>query len=146
MKSLLTLTGAIALSSGAAFADSHASGDPAAGESAFTKCGACHVIERPDGERVAGRGQAGPNLYGLAGRQAGGLEGYNYGDSLVEAGEAGLEWNEAEFVSYVADPRGYLKEYNDDSGARSKMSFRLNNEQEAKDIWAYLAQYGEESM
>ena len=146
MKTLLTLTGALALGASAAFAGEHASGDPEAGESVFNKCGSCHVIQSPDGEDIAGRGQAGPNLYGVAGRQAGTVEGYNYGDSIVAAGEAGLEWNEADFVTYVADPRGFLQEYNDDRRARSKMSFRLTNEQEAKDVWAYLASFGDEAM
>jgi len=146
MKTILILSGALALGASAAFAESHASGDAAAGESVFNKCGSCHVIQSPDGEDIAGRGQAGPNLYGVAGRQAGTVEGYNYGDSIVAAGEAGLEWNEEDFLTYVADPRGFLQEYNDDKRARSKMSFRLTNEQEAKDVWAYLAQFGDESM
>lgn len=146
MKTLLTLTGALALGASAVFAESHASGDPAAGESVFNKCGSCHVIQSPDGEDIAGRGQAGPNLYGVAGRQAGTQEDFNYGDSLVEAGEKGLEWNEEDFVAYVADPRGFLQEYNEDNRARSKMSFRLTDEQEAKDVWAFLAQHGDDSM
>nr|NIP18293.1 cytochrome C [Xanthomonadales bacterium]NIX13079.1 cytochrome C [Xanthomonadales bacterium] len=81
MKTILILSSALALGAGAAFAESHASGDPAAGESVFNKCGSCHVVQSPDGENIAGRGQAGPNLYGLAGSQAGSVEGYNYGDS-----------------------------------------------------------------
>lgn len=146
MKTLLSLTGATALAASAVFAQDAASGDPAAGESLFNRCSACHVVQNGD-ETIAGRGRSGPNLYGIAGRQAGTVEDFNYGDSLVAAGEAGLEWNEENFVEYVADPRGFLQEYLDDSGARSKMSFRMPDEQDAKDVWAYLAQYGdEESM
>jgi len=146
MKILLSLSGAMALAASAALAQDAPSGDPAAGESLFNRCSACHTIKNGD-EVIAGRGRTGPNLYGIAGRQAGTVEDFNYSDSLVAAGEAGLEWNEEDFVPYVADPRGFLVEYLDDSGARSKMSFRMPDEQDAKDVWAYLAQFGgEESM
>ena len=37
----------------------------------------------------------------------------------------------------------YLKEKLDDSKARSKMSFKLKKEEDAKDIWAYLVSVSE---
>ncbi|MDF1727175.1 MAG: cytochrome C, partial [Sulfitobacter sp.] len=114
-----------ALIAGPAFAESHATGDAAEGESVFNKCKACHSIVDAEGETIVKGGRTGPNLYGVYMRQAGTEEefGRKYGDALVEAGEAGLEWNEEEFVKYVADPRSYLQEYLDDRRARSKMSF-----------------------
>lgn len=119
-----------------------AEGDPAAGEAAFRKCSACHMIA--DGDNLIARGgQVGPNLYGVAGRQAGGVESYRYGDSIVAAGAAGLVWNEEDFTGYVADPSGFLKEYLDDTRARAKMSFRLR--QGAADVWAYLESVGPEA-
>ncbi len=127
----------------AAFADSHAgSGDAAAGEREFNKCKSCHMIEDAEGNTIVRGGKTGPNLYGVIGRQAGTVEGFSYGDSLVAAGEAGLVWDEETFVTYVQDPKAFLAEYLDDSGARSKMSFRLRKGME--DVYAYLVSVGPE--
>ncbi|MEQ6250777.1 c-type cytochrome [Sulfitobacter sp. HNIBRBA3233] len=131
----------MALMSAPAFADGHATGDAEAGESVFNKCKACHMIEDADGETIVRGGRTGPNLYGVLGRQAGSTD-FRYGDSIVEAGEAGLEWNEEEFVKYVADPKEYLADYLDDSKARSKMAFKLRDEEDAVNVWAYLVSVG----
>lgn len=139
MKNVLSLAGALAFAGTAVFADGHASGDAAAGEAVFKQCSSCHVIANGD-DVLAGRGKTGPNLYGLFDRQAGTVEGFNYGDSLVAAGEAGLKWNEADFLVYAEDPRGFLQTYLDDKGARSKMSFRLRKGGE--DVWAYIVSFG----
>ncbi|UWR24349.1 cytochrome c family protein [Sulfitobacter sp. S190] len=133
----------LALLGAPAFADGHATGDAEAGEKVFNKCKACHSIVDADGEAIVKGGRNGPNLYGLYTRVAG-TEDFRYGDSLVEAGEAGLEWNEEEFVAYVADPKKYLAEYLDDKKARSKMSFKLRGDEDAADVWAYLVSVGPE--
>lgn len=127
-----------------AFAD-QPTGDAAAGEKTFRKCKACHVIESAD-ETIVKGGKTGPNLYAIDGRVAGSDEdfGKKYGSSLQEAGEAGLKWNEDDFVKYVADPREFLKEYLDDSKAKSKMTYKLRKEEEAHDVWAYLVSVGPE--
>ena len=124
------------------------SGDAEAGESTFRQCQTCHVVQSPDGETIAGRGPANrqaPNLYGVVGRQAG-IEDFRYSDDMVDAGEAGLNWTEEEFVAYVQDPTGYLREYLDDNRARGKMSFRVRSEEDAADLYAYLAQFGAQEM
>ncbi|KIN70302.1 Cytochrome c-551 [Sulfitobacter noctilucae] len=146
MKILRTAAVGFALMAGSAFADGHATGDAAEGEGVFSKCKACHGIVSADGDVIVKGGRTGPNLYGLHTRVAGGDEdfGRKYGDALVEAGENGLEWNEANFVSYVADPRAFLREYNDDKRARSKMSFKLGDETDAKNVWAYIVSVGPE--
>ena len=123
-----------------AFAESHASGDPAAGADAFSQCQACHVVRNDAGETLAGRNaKSGPNLWAIAGSKAGAVEGFRYGKSIVEAGEAGLVWDEANFVAYVSDPTGFLRTYLDDSKARGKMSFRVRKEEDAVNLYAYLA-------
>ena len=131
----------LALAGAPAFAqDAEMPGDPAAGEQVFNRCQACHVVQNDEGETLAGRaGQTGPNLYDLEGRQAGTVEDYRYSSAMVEAGEAGLDWNEADFVAYVQDPTGFLRTYLDDRGARGKMSFKLRSEEDAADVWAYIA-------
>lgn len=115
-----------------------ASGDAEAGAKVFNKCQTCHMVVNDAGETLAGRGKTGPNLYGLPGRTAGTAD-FNYGDSIVALGAGGFAWDEASFVEYLADPVKFLKTRLDDSKAKSKMSFRLAKEQEALNVWAYLA-------
>jgi len=133
----------MALLSAPAFADGHATGDAEAGEKVFNKCKACHMIQDADGNDIVKGGRTGPNLYGVYTRVAGSTD-FKYGKSIVEAGEAGLEWNEEEFVKYVADPKKYLAEYTDNKRAKSKMSFKLRKEDDAANVWAYLVSVGPE--
>lgn len=122
-----------------------ASGDPEAGEKVFRQCKACHMIESADGEEIQKGGQVGPNLWGVAQRQPGSLDGYSYGDDLVAAGaEMGGTWTEEEFVAYVANPRDWLSEKIGGS-AKSKMTFMLRKEEDAHDVWAYLVSVGPEA-
>lgn len=143
MKLIGILTLSLGLCAAPLFADGHASGDAAKGEKIFKKCKSCHMIVSDDGEVIFKGGKTGPNLFGLNERQAGSYEGYKYGKSLVAAGEAGLAWSEAEFVSFVADPKKYLKTYLDDKSAKSKMSFKLKKDADAANVWAYLVSVGE---
>lgn len=143
-----TIAAAFAVLSAPAFADGHAAtiGDAAAGEEQFNRqCVACHVVADASGEVLAGRNaQTGPNLYGVAGRATGSVEGFRYGDSLMELGASGSVWTEEVFVAYVQNPTDYLKEALDDRRARSKMSFQVRDEAQAYDIFAYLSQFGAE--
>lgn len=141
MKFTSTIVALGVLAAAPVFAESHgASGDAAAGEKAFRKCVSCHVVVNEAGETLAGKkAKTGPNLYGIAGRLAGIAEGFRYGKGLEEAKEAGLTWDEANFVGYVMDPTAFVKEKTGDSGARSNMSFKVRKEQDAIDLYAYLA-------
>lgn len=132
---------ALILASPIAATQALAEGDAAAGEKAFNRCKSCHSVVAEDGTAIIKGGRTGPNLYGIIGQQAGTVEDFRYGDSLVAAGEAGLVWDEATLVSYLEDPRKFLVEYLDDKGARSKMAFRLKSGGE--DIYAFLAQAAE---
>lgn len=131
MKLMIATAAVMLAGSGAAFAQ-----DAAAGEKEFNKCKSCHMIVAADGTEIVKGGRTGPNLWNIIGRKAGTVEDFRYGDSLVAAGEAGLVWNEETFVAYVQDPKGFLEEYLGDSGARSKMSYRLRSGME--DVYAYL--------
>ncbi|SLN32353.1 c-type cytochrome [Pseudooctadecabacter jejudonensis] len=138
---------AAALLAGPAFADGHAaSGDAAAGEEQFNRqCVACHIVADADGNVLAGRNaRTGPNLYALAGRTLGSVEDFRYGDSIVELGEMGTVWTEENFVGYVQDPTGWLRETLDNNRARGKMAYRVRQEEEAINIYAYLATFGAE--
>ena len=134
MKPLAPLA-ALALLLAAAAAEA---GDPEAGEGLFNRCRACHMIEG-GGETIVRGGPTGPNLYGVIGRRAGSVAGFDYGDSLAEAGEAGLVWTEETLAAYVSDPRKFLSERLG-GRARSNMTYKLRRGGE--DVAAYLAQFG----
>ncbi|PHQ93200.1 MAG: cytochrome C [Marinosulfonomonas sp.] len=139
MKSLMLTAAALTLSmSGIAIAD--ADGDAEAGEKVFKKCRACHAIKNGD-EVIQKGGKTGPNLYGVIGRVIGG-EDFKYGSSLASIAESEQVWDEEQLAIYVANPSSWLKEITDDSGAKSKMTFKLKKGGE--DVAAYLASVGPE--
>lgn len=140
MKRILTTAFTLSLLSTPVFADGHATGDAEAGEKEFRKCKACHSITDADGEDIVRGGKTGPNLWGLPGRTAGSEEDFSrYKDSIVALGETGFTWNEDDFITYVADPNAFLKEKLDDSKARSGMVFKLSDEEDARNVWTYIA-------
>ena len=114
------MTGALVaggLTAGAAMAE----GDPAAGERVFRQCQACHVID-------AEQNRVGPHLFGVFGREAGGVEGFNYSPAMANSG---VVWDEETIAAYLADPRGYI------SGNR--MAFAgLRNPEQIADVIAYM--------
>ncbi|MBI3704689.1 MAG: cytochrome c family protein [Rhizobiales bacterium] len=111
----------IAVSAGLASAQ-----DLAAGETAFKKCFTCHEISETAKNKV------GPQLNGLDGRASGSVAGYNYSDANKKSG---IAWNEATFLEYIKDPRAKIP--------ATKMIFPgIKNETEAKNLWAYLKQFG----
>lgn len=123
-----------------AFADGHASGDAAEGEKAFRQCISCHVVENDAGEVLAGKNaKTGPNLYGIVGRQFGMVEDFRYSDiNQLAASMEDVVVNEEVFVAYVQDPTAYLREVTGDKG-RSKMTYKVRKEEDALNIFAYLA-------
>jgi len=105
----------------------HADGDVVAGEKVFKKCAACHLVDS-DEKKV------GPSLAGVFGRVAGTHEGFSYSTKMVDAGAAGLVWDETTIGEYLADPKGYIK--------GNKMSFAgLKKPEDIANIIAYLKQF-----
>lgn len=137
----LSLTAAVlALVAAPAFAQDVPSGDAAAGEQVFTKCQTCHTVANEAGEILAGKGsKTGPNLYGLPGRTAGTYPEYKYGPSMVALGASSFKWNEADFVAYLADPAKFLQAKLGDPKARAKMMFKLPKDEDAKNVYAFIA-------
>ena len=132
-----------ALALGAMTLPAHA-GDPEAGAQAFNQCQTCHVVANAAGEVLAGRAsKTGPNLYGVIGRQAGTYDGFRYGPAIVEAGEKGLAWDEETMVAYLQDPAKFLQATLDNKRARSQMSFRVRDEETARNLYAFLATFSE---
>ena len=102
--------------------------DVAAGEKSFNKCRACHQV----GESA--KNTVGPVLNGLFGRKSGTVEGYSYSEANKTSG---ITWDEATFADYIKDPKARIP--------GTKMSFAgIKNEQEIKDLTAFLKQFGKE--
>jgi cytochrome c len=121
MKKLLLAATLVSVSTGLALAQ-----DLAAGATTFKKCAICHDI----GETA--KNKVGPELNGIDGRSSSSAPGYNYSDANKKSG---ITWNEAAFMEYIKDPRAKIP--------GTKMIFPgIKNETEAKDLWAYLKQFG----
>ena len=96
-----------------------------AGQNAFRKCAPCHSI----GEGAAHK--VGPLLNGMFGRKAATVPGFAYSAALTNSG---IVWDQANFAHFMADPRGAVP--------GNKMTFAgMRNEQEIRDLAAYLAQF-----
>lgn len=107
--------------------------DAAKGKSTFNQCKACHALDHA---------LVGPPLGGVVGRKAGSVAGYSYSPLMKAAGDAGLTWDEATLVDYLAGPTDYLTKYLKDKGktasGSSKMVFKLAAEDQRKNVVAYL--------
>lgn len=100
--------------------------DVAAGERVWNKCKACHQV----GENA--KNMVGPMLNGVFGRPAGTIAGFSYTDANKNSG---IVWDEAIFAEYIKDPKAKIP--------GTKMVFvGLKNEQEIKDVTAFLKQFG----
>ena len=102
-----------------------AEADPAAGETVFRRCAACHALE-------AGENRAGPYLHQVVGRDIATAEGFSYSDAL-----GGLEgtWEYEQLFGFLANPQGYAP--------GTTMSFAgLASPEERANVIAYLEQAG----
>lgn len=115
-------------------------GDAEAGAALFERqCITCHVVVDDDGETLAGRNaRTGPNLYAIAERTAGTVDGFRYSNGIEALNEMGLEWTEENFVGYVQDPTPWIRETADSNRLRGSMTWKVRSEEEAQDLYAYL--------
>ncbi len=132
------LAAALLLAASAVPAAALEGGDATKGEQVFRKCMACHRIG-PNAKNLVG-----PVLTGVVGRKAGTYEGYHYSELNKNAGDNGLVWTEDKIFEYLPDPSAFLKKFLTDAGkpdlakGSTKMTFHLKDEQERKDVIAYL--------
>ncbi|MCV2868747.1 c-type cytochrome [Defluviimonas sp. WL0002] len=97
-----------------------------AGQKVFKKCAACHKV----GEGA--KNGTGPHLNATIGRAAGSVEGFKYSKAMADAAAEGLVWDEASLMSFLENPKGFLK--------GTKMSFAgLKKEEDRAAIVAYLS-------
>ena len=123
MDGLLKLVPAVLLASVFATHDAFATGNVSAGQSLFVRCAVCHTAQRGAANRI------GPNLFGVSGRKAGTLAGYNYSHAMAKSG---LTWDEPTLVRYLVSPSALVP--------GTKMTFAgFSNSQQANDVAAYLA-------
>lgn len=103
-----------------------ASADAERGKGTAKLCASCHTFEQGGANRV------GPNLWGVVGRDVGGVGGYAYSPAI--AGHAGA-WTYQELDRYLASPARAIP--------GNKMAFNgLRNPRDRANLLAYLATLG----
>ena len=118
-------------------------GDPEAGAQVYKKCMVCHRIG------PGAKNAVGPSHNGLIGRTAGTAADYSYSSLNKSAGENGLVWTEQNIFDYLPDPNAFLKKFLTDKGKPdlatgvTKMTFHLSDEQQRKDVIAYIDTFSE---
>jgi cytochrome c len=96
--------------------------DPAAGEKIFkVQCGICHAV-------AAGENRIGPTLFGVVGRRAGSVPGFNY---TADHKKLGIIWDAATLDKYLANPRAMVPD-------TSMVYAGLKDDAERADLVAYL--------
>ena len=101
-----------------------AAGDPGHGKSVFAQqCAMCHTATK------GGPAILGPNLFGVVGRKAGTVAGYNYSPAMKAAGWV---WDQERLAAYLPGPRVMVP--------GTKMTYGgLHNPAQLDDLLAYLA-------
>jgi cytochrome c len=72
----------------------NAAGDPAKGELIFAKCASCHTRDKSN--------RTGPGLLGVAGRQAGSIQGFHYSRAMKTAN---IVWDDKSLDAFIAAPQ-----------------------------------------
>ena len=99
--------------------------DAPKGAAVFNVCLACHTIG------PGAQNKIGPELNGLDGRKAGTVSNFEYSDANKSSG---IVWNEETFEDYIKNPAAKVP--------GTKMIFPgIKNEQQEKDLWAYISQF-----
>jgi cytochrome c len=100
--------------------------DAEAGQRVFNQCRACHTVDK------GGRNGVGPNLWGIVDRKAASIEGFRYSSSMRTVAEGGHVWTMENLTAYITNPKAVVPQ--------GSMAFAgLRNEQQLKDLLAYLA-------
>jgi cytochrome c len=87
-------------------------------------CGSCHTSERD-------RHKGGPSLFGVVGRRAGSVSGFEYSEAMKQAS---LTWYDESLDHYLANPKRFVP------GNRMPYSLLMGaeNDQRRQNVIAYL--------
>lgn len=97
-------------------------GDPVHGEQIYSRCFACHAIDRD---------RTGPRHAGLFGRRAGSLPDFPYSPAMKKAGANGLVWNDENLDKFLQNPTKFIP--------GTRMTYAgVKLDQERADLLAYL--------
>ena len=135
---LALVAASLVIPASAAFAQ-----DATKGEQVFKQCMTCHRIG-PDAKNLVG-----PALTGVIGRQSGTAPGFSYSALNKAAGDNGLVWSDDLIMQYLPDPNAFLKKFLTDKGkadlatGSTKMAFKLADEQQRKDVIAYINKFSD---
>jgi cytochrome c len=115
-----TVSVVLTVAATAAFAQS---GDATRGERLFNQqCKICHTVEK------GGRTGVGPNLFGIFGSKAGGVQGFSFSEAMQKSG---IVWNDKTMAEYLKDPKGRVPD--------GKMVYAgLKQKAQLDDMIAYL--------
>jgi cytochrome c len=101
-----------------------AAADPAAGETVFKKCAACHKLD--------GANAVGPHLDAVVGRPVGSVEGFSYSDPMAAHGG---DWTPENLFHFIGNPKEFLP--------GTKMTFAgLPKPEDRANLIAFLEQHG----
>ncbi len=99
-----------------------AAGDPVQGKAVFARCAICHNVEKDGGNGV------GPNLFGIAGRKAASVDGFNYSGPMKASG---IVWTDDNLEKWIAGPAKMMP--------GTKMAFAgITSKGQIADVIAYL--------
>jgi len=70
--------------------------DSGQGTAELQKCKICHSLDKGGANRV------GPNLYGVFGRKAGTVSGFNYSDAMKNSG---IVWDDDSLAKFLTNPQ-----------------------------------------
>ncbi|OXE35193.1 MAG: cytochrome c family protein [Phenylobacterium zucineum] len=97
-------------------------GDIAHGKQLFAVCKACHTLVQ------GGANMTGPNLWGVFGRKAGSVAGFNYSDGMKAAT---FSWDAARLDAWIEKPTAVI--------AGTKMTYAgMKEAKDRLDVIAYL--------
>ena len=117
-----TVIAGLLLAGSATAATAALAADPAAGEKIFkAQCGICHAV-------AAGQNRIGPTLFGVVGRQAGSVPGFNY---TADHKKLGVTWDAATLDKYLVNPRAMVPD-------TSMVYAGLKDDAKRADLVAYL--------
>src|SRR6185437_6763339 len=99
-----------------------AAGDAVRGKAVFARCAICHNVEKDGGNGV------GPNLFGIAGRKAATVDGFNYSGPMKAAN---IVWNDDNLSKWISGPAKMIP--------GTKMAFGgIAQKSQIADVVAYL--------